>query len=859
MEDDYYFFLFQEEESEQVKEAKQDLHNALKKNREKIKNVSNNKPMEKASNIIWLGQDDDNLKNEYKKHNEGKHNRDRKKSAEDINILSSDKRNIINRRNDEFTKKYEQDKYHSYDGRHDNDDDVDSFPFNDIQNKKRKKETSYSKNEMEYGYCEHKDSFDKYNNKKKIRKNDDMYHEPNNNNNNNNNNKYNYYGSNNNNHDNVEHKKLNNEEENITDPNVKYLSNLNNQNNLDDKEKKNKLLDSKGRSNNSHIITVSSNSSLSSDDSTSTNYLPSSKKRKNINETCYSNKYSKDSNNIIIEGSGYNMKKKSLSRNKSYKEEKRKNSSFLLNDANVEHGIHNKEYEARDRNTTNNVLKSNIHKNILKKFKINYKNLSSMEKEYYNYMIKKLDINYDDEKKVLYTDSLFNEKFSYMVSKENKNFNFLGYLEYSCFYILEWLTPSKEEKLLKLKSLIKLELLVKSLFPKSKIEVFGSYTSGLSLPSSDIDVCIMNIKENELDCLYILAYALIKLNIACDIRIIKDARVKILKYIDKELGVQIDICINQKSSKETTDFIITQMKKYIYLRPLVLLLKFFLHSRNLNETYIGGIGSFLLSCMVLHFLQMHTSTFDNNHFNNTYLIKLLIEFFYFYSIDFKLHDACIVVRGLGHVLPRRLRKEYEYNDQRLCFENPIDTSIDIGRNTYRIKYILYLFSYTYCNFISLISKLRKHSNNFHFPYIPNVDEQSHTKNKKNGKPLENKNCKINNNTKKNYIYGSKIKSNCIYPLFYGNIFNPDNIIFTKRYKKNFPSNDWDIRHFDFIFTKQEINNMFNMSCEDLNSYVNMDYMIMNTSSMLYANIDKIFSHSFDVYNNIFKYSTSHDI
>lgn len=245
---------------------------------------------------------------------------------------------------------------------------------------------------------------------------------------------------------------------------------MNNQNNLDDKEKKNKLLDSKGRSNNSHIITVSSNSSLSSDDSTSTNYLPSSKKRKNINETCYSNKYSKDSNNIIIEGSGYNMKKKSLSRNKSYKEEKRKNSSFLLNDANVEHGIHNKEYEARDRNTTNNVLKSNIHKNILKKFKINYKNLSSMEKEYYNYMIKKLDINYDDEKKVLYTDSLFNEKFSYMVSKENKNFNFLGYLEYSCFYILEWLTPSKEEKLLKLKSLIKLELLVKSLFPKSKID-----------------------------------------------------------------------------------------------------------------------------------------------------------------------------------------------------------------------------------------------------------------------------------------------------------------------------------------------------------------------------------------------------
>ncbi|SOV81266.1 nucleotidyltransferase, putative [Plasmodium sp. gorilla clade G3] len=852
MDDDYYFFLFQEEESEQVKEAKQDLHNALKKNREKIKSVSNNKPMKKASNIIWLGQDDDNLKNEYRKHGEGKNNRDRKKSGGDVNSLSSDKRNIINRTNDEFVKKYEKDEYHIYDDHHHGNDhgdnDIDSFPLKEIQKKKRKKKTSYSKNDMEYGYCENKDSFDKYNKKKKVRKNDDIYNDFNNKNN------YNY--DSNNNYDNIQHKILDDKEDIITDSNIKYLSNFNNQNNLDEKEKTNKLINSKDRNNNSHI-TVSSKSSLSSDDSTSTNYLPSSNKKKNnINEKSFSNKYLNDANDII-QASGYNRKKKSLSRNKSYKEEHRKNSSFLLNNANVEHGIHKKEYEQRD-NNTKNVSKSNIHKNILKKFKINYKNLSSMEKEYYNYMIKKLDINYDDEKKVLYTDSLFNEKFSYMISKENKHFNFLGYLEYACFYILEWLTPTKEEKLLKLKSLIKLELLVKSLFPQSNIQVFGSYTSGLSLPSSDIDVCIMNIKENDLDSLYILAYGLIKLNIACDIRIIKDARVKILKYIDKELGVQIDICINQKSSKETTDFIIKQMKKYIYLRPLVLLLKFFLNSRNLNETYIGGIGSFLLSCMVLHFLQMHTSTFDNNHFNNTCLIKLLIEFFYFYSIDYKLHDTCVVVRGLGHILPRRLRKEYEFNDQRLCFENPIDTSIDIGRNTYRIKYILYLFSYTYCNFISLIAKLRKHSNNFHYPYIHNVDEKNDT-NKKNVKCIEKKNYKINNNTKKNYIYGSKIKSNCIYPLFYGNIFNPDNIIFTKRYKKNFPSNDWDIRHFDFMFTKQEINNMFNMSCEDINSYVKMDYMLMNTYGMLYANIDKIFSNSFDVYNNIFKYSSSHDI
>jgi DNA polymerase sigma len=39
------------------------------------------------------------------------------------------------------------------------------------------------------------------------------------------------------------------------------------------------------------------------------------------------------------------------------------------------------------------------------------------------------------------------------------------------------------------------------------------------------------------------------------------------------------------------------------VRPLVLLLKYYLAQRSLNDTYTGGVGSFMLTLMVVHVVQ----------------------------------------------------------------------------------------------------------------------------------------------------------------------------------------------------------------------------------------------------------------
>ncbi|KMZ85483.1 nucleotidyltransferase, putative [Plasmodium vivax] len=484
---------------------------------------------------------------------------------------------------------------------------------------------------------------------------------------------------------------------------------------------------------------------------------------------------------------------------------------------------------------------------LLHRFKINYQSLTETEKKYYRYMMKKLHVGYDHERHIFYADDEFTKCFTERVLQEKGNFNPLGYLEYACFYILEWLTPTREEKLLKQKALIKLEIVVKSLFPKATMQPFGSFVTGLSIPGSDLDVCFLGIPLEDLDALLIISYALVKLDIVADIRLIKDARVKILKYIDRETGVQVDVCTNQLSSRQTTDFIKSKLQKFIYMRPLVILLKFFLNTRNLNETYIGGIGSFLLCCMVLHFLQLHPSTFDWNVFSNSCLVKLLLEFFSFYSIDYNVDFNCSVLRGLGHVMPRYMRREFERNN-RLCFENPVDTSLDIGKNAYKIRYVFYLFSHQFCALASLIKGVsggaaRGRAARGAGEKLGGYEERG-AEEKQSGNAGEKPG---------RFSEGDKLDAGGrMFPLFFANFLNPDSIVFTKRLKADFPNPQWNVGHFDFVVTTEEKHLLLEMLRDDWASY--FERGLPRASAALFAALDRAFPFSLDLYSNAFRYA-----
>jgi non-canonical poly(A) RNA polymerase PAPD5/7 len=103
--------------------------------------------------------------------------------------------------------------------------------------------------------------------------------------------------------------------------------------------------------------------------------------------------------------------------------------------------------------------------------------------------------------------------------------------------------------------------------------------------------------------LYVLQEAIYNENIATYLEVIANAKVPIVKFDHRESGISVDICVNNDSGLRTGKIMREFVREYPPLKPLTVVLKVFLSQRRLHETYTGGIGSFVLSIMVVSLLQ----------------------------------------------------------------------------------------------------------------------------------------------------------------------------------------------------------------------------------------------------------------
>ncbi|KAF8820349.1 polynucleotide adenylyltransferase [Cardiosporidium cionae] len=265
-----------------------------------------------------------------------------------------------------------------------------------------------------------------------------------------------------------------------------------------------------------------------------------------------------------------------------------------------------------------------------------------------------------------------------------RNMDFLVRLHFECLYLLDWLKPTALEESLRRKVACKIDVIAKVLWNCSEMHIFGSWVTGLSLPDGDLDICLLNIPGDVKMNLKLFAYLLCKLRIAQSIELVTSARVPIVKFIDRETGILADVSINQPSSVSSSDFLISQLQKFKHLSPLILLVKLFLRLRGLNDTYSGGIGSYLLSCMVLNFLQLHPSSVHPELYKHTLLSHLLIDFFFCWGVERNLRQDAASVRGMGYIFPKHTRKEFSNSESGNGFsmESPLDPDVDIGKSAF---------------------------------------------------------------------------------------------------------------------------------------------------------------------------------
>jgi non-canonical poly(A) RNA polymerase PAPD5/7 len=188
---------------------------------------------------------------------------------------------------------------------------------------------------------------------------------------------------------------------------------------------------------------------------------------------------------------------------------------------------------------------------------------------------------------------------------------------------------------------------VAELWPAATLEVFGSYATGMYLPSSDIDMVVMGCPDKNPFSLRKLA-AVIKADENFDkIQVIEKARVPIIKWEDVPSGIPLNICFDKEDGVINTKWVKQQMASMQPLQPLLLVLKQFLYNRDLHETYTGGVGSYLLTMTIISFLQHHPGRGPDFKLSETNLGALLMDYLHLYGLRFNMERMGISSRGGG--------------------------------------------------------------------------------------------------------------------------------------------------------------------------------------------------------------------
>lgn len=260
---------------------------------------------------------------------------------------------------------------------------------------------------------------------------------------------------------------------------------------------------------------------------------------------------------------------------------------------------------------------------------------------------------------------------------------------------VRFMSPTEDEMGRRNELIGEMRALVADLWDGATLETFGSHHTQMFLPKSDIDMVIFGVPDGKAP-LFELAQRLEEQDLVSYIEVIDKARIPIVKLVHKTSGIHIDVSFNIAGGLATADLVKHYMRLFPAFRPLTLLLKYFLAQRGLNETFSGGIGSFLLQMMVISFLQHHRRSLDPPHDDPKYnnLGQLLLGFLTLYGHTFNYDEIAISVRNGGSYFYKEDRDWYDAGRPFLIsMENPNEPSLDIGKNSYDIRTIRRSFEY----------------------------------------------------------------------------------------------------------------------------------------------------------------------
>jgi len=305
----------------------------------------------------------------------------------------------------------------------------------------------------------------------------------------------------------------------------------------------------------------------------------------------------------------------------------------------------------------------------------------------------------------------YNGNLSPYWKSKDYNINAIGlHEEILDFY--RYISPRPCEDVMRKEVVERVTAIIKGKWPEATVEVFGSFNTGLYLPTSDIDLVVFGAHDMTSSPLFTVEQELKRADITTptSLMVLDKTSVPIIKFTDKHTKVKVDISFNIKSGPLSAEKIKSYLKQYPILDKLALVIKQFVYQRNLSEVYTGGIGSYSLILLVVSFLQRHPRSEITA--NDANLGVLLVEFFELYGRNFNYSIVGINVDGTGSYFNK---KEQGMDDSVLCVIDPADPLNNVGRGCFGMWDVKRAFEHAYVTLARVLlntgTKDLHHSNN----------------------------------------------------------------------------------------------------------------------------------------------------
>ncbi|RGP63884.1 DNA polymerase sigma subunit [Fusarium longipes] len=224
-------------------------------------------------------------------------------------------------------------------------------------------------------------------------------------------------------------------------------------------------------------------------------------------------------------------------------------------------------------------------------------------------------------------------------------------------------------------------------FASASVHPFGSFMSGLYLPTADMDlvVCSASFMRggpptylSAKSWLYKFQKFLVAQQVAeqHSIEVIAHARIPLVKFVDKQTGLKVDVSFENLGGVNAIETFLQWKDQYPAMPILVTVIKHFLLMRGLNEPVNGGIGGFSVICLVV----------------KHHLGEMLLEFFELYGYDFR-HErnAISLTRPVGYVRKSHVNSLTYKNYDRLSIIDPNNPANDISGGSANTPAILNRF------------------------------------------------------------------------------------------------------------------------------------------------------------------------